>query len=85
VAHEVRYHVVVNEEEQYSTWPSGTPCPVGWRTVGISGTETECLNWIECAWTDLRPRSLRPAIADAPGDEIDTATVRNPDRTGSSV
>lgn len=53
------YVVVVNDEEQYSLWRAGRPCPDGWRSVGVRGAEEKCVEWIETNWTDLRPRSLR--------------------------
>jgi MbtH protein len=56
---EVRYQVVVNDEEQYSIWPEGRELPLGWRGVGKAGTKQECLAYIEEVWTDMRPLSLR--------------------------
>ena len=53
------FDVVVNHEEQYSLWPAEDPPPAGWRTVGVRGSKTECLEHIERVWTDMRPRSLR--------------------------
>ncbi|MEV0729075.1 MULTISPECIES: MbtH family NRPS accessory protein [Polymorphospora] len=53
------YHVVVNDEEQYSIWADGSEIPAGWRTTGFSGDRAACLAHIEEVWTDLRPRSLR--------------------------
>lgn len=57
----MRHLVVVNDEEQYSTWPASRPLPHGWREAGHSGTEEECLSHIERVWTDVRPRSSRSA------------------------
>ena len=54
-----RYHVVVNDEEQYSTWPEEKQPPAGWRAIGVAGTKSDCLDYIESVWTDMRPRSLR--------------------------
>lgn len=51
--------VVVNHEEQYSIWPAHRDLPAGWREVGKSGSEEECLAYIEQVWTDLTPLSLR--------------------------
>lgn len=51
--------VVVNEEEQYSLWPDDREPPAGWRRAGYTGTEEECLAYIEEVWTDMRPASLR--------------------------
>lgn len=53
------YRVVVNHEEQYSIWLDNRDIPMGWRAVGQPGSKAECLAYIESAWTDMRPRSLR--------------------------
>lgn len=55
----IRYTVVINDEEQYSIWPAHRAAPAGWREVGVAGTKEECLDHIESVWTDMRPRSLR--------------------------
>lgn len=57
------YHVVVNHEEQYSIWPEYKALPKGWKTVGKTGSEQECLGYIKEVWTDMRPLSLRKAMA----------------------
>jgi MbtH protein len=51
--------VVVNDEEQYSIWPVERDLPAGWRAGGFTGTEEECLAYIDEVWTDMRPASLR--------------------------
>jgi MbtH protein len=66
------YQVVINDEEQYSIWPAEDPVPAGWRATGPSGAKAGCLAWIDENWTDMRPRSLRVAMA---GDERDPATA----------
>ncbi|MFI7044856.1 MbtH family protein [Streptosporangium sandarakinum] len=53
------FHVVVNDEEQYSIWPAGRDLPAGWRPVGSPAPKAECLARIDVNWTDMRPRSLR--------------------------
>lgn len=53
------YEVVVNNEEQHSIWPANRETPAGWRTVGKSGSRSECLEYIREAWTDMRPLSVR--------------------------
>jgi MbtH protein len=53
------YAVVVNDEEQYSIWLAGRDLPAGWRADGFTGTEDECLAYIDETWTDMRPASLR--------------------------
>ena len=57
------YMVVVNDEEQYSIWPATRELPLGWYREGRSGSREECLAHIETVWTDMRPRSLREAMA----------------------
>lgn len=61
---EITYAVVVNDEEQYSIWPEGRELPDGWRKVGVTGTKQECLAHVEEVWTDMRPLSLRNAMAE---------------------
>lgn len=61
---EITYAVVVNGEEQYSIWPTGREIPDGWREVGVTGTKQECLAHVEEVWTDMRPLSLRNAMAE---------------------
>ena len=58
----ILYKVVVNEEEQYSIWPSDHNTPLGWKEAGKSGTKEECLQFIKEVWTDMRPLSLRKAM-----------------------
>lgn len=62
---ETKYDVVVNDEEQYSIWPADRQPPAGWRLEGTSGSQEECVAHIERVWTDMRPRSLREAMAAA--------------------
>ncbi|MCD9187649.1 MAG: MbtH family NRPS accessory protein [Pyrinomonadaceae bacterium] len=56
---DVRYTVVVNEEEQYSIWFTDRELPLGWKEAGKTGSKEECLSYIEEVWTDMRPLSLR--------------------------
>jgi MbtH protein len=56
--------VVVNHEEQYSIWPVDRALPAGWRQAGVTGTEAECLDYIDQTWTDMRPLSLRDWMRD---------------------
>ena len=57
------YKVVVNDEQQYSIWFGDREPPAGWRGVGKQGPKEECLAYIEEVWTDMRPLSLRKAMA----------------------
>ena len=60
-----RWSVVINTEEQYSIWPEDQTPPDGWHTIGVFGDKETCLDHIETVWTDMRPRSLREAMAAA--------------------
>jgi len=54
-----QYHAVMNHEEQYSIWLVGKEIPQGWKEAVKTGTQKECLDYIEEVWTDMRPLSLR--------------------------
>ena len=58
------YMAVMNDEEQYSIWPANRELPLGWYAAGKSGTRSECLEYIEKVWTDMRPLSLRRYMAE---------------------
>ena len=57
------YTVLVNDEEQYSLWQADLAVPAGWRAVGKVGNKQECLDYVRAVWTDMRPLSLRKAMA----------------------
>jgi MbtH protein len=59
------FKVVINDEEQYSIWPAERSLPLGWRAAGVEATKNECLAFIETAWTDMRPLSVRTQLGDA--------------------
>lgn len=57
------FYVLVNHEEQHSLWPSFAIVPDGWQVAfGPSGHQA-CVEYVELNWTDMRPRSLREAMA----------------------
>jgi MbtH protein len=61
-----RFVVLVNEEDQYSLWPTFAAVPAGWIVVFGEDTRQECLRLIEEGWDDIRPRSARhPAEVDS--------------------
>lgn len=62
-AAEKQYRVVVNHEEQYSIWGLDQELPLGWKAEGKSGSKAECLAHIKEVWVDMRPLSLRQAMA----------------------
>jgi MbtH protein len=57
--------VLVNDEEQYSLWPSFHEIPAGWSATGPSAGRAECLAWIDEHWTDMRPKKLRLVMDEA--------------------
>lgn len=59
------YQVVTNHEEQYSIWSADRELPLGWNAEGTRGTKADCLAHIDRVWTDMRPLSLRRALAAA--------------------
>lgn len=58
-----RFFVLVNEEQQHSLWPAFAGVPAGWDIAFGESSRQECLDYVEQNWTDLRPRSLREAMA----------------------
>lgn len=62
--------VVVNDEQQYSTWPTDRAVPLGWRPVGEPADQDSCLAYIERHWTDLRPLSARSAGSATAGSAL---------------
>lgn len=50
--------VVRNDEMQYSLWPNFLDIPKGWDPVYGPVGRSECLDFIEANWTDMRPLSL---------------------------
>jgi MbtH protein len=57
-----RYLVLVNDEGQYSLWPSFIDVPPGWTVVKPEDSRTACLEFIEENWVDMRPASLVRAM-----------------------
>lgn len=50
--------VLVNQEVQYSLWPTFAAVPNGWTRVFGPGKRRDCVEFVERTWTDMRPRSL---------------------------
>jgi len=59
------YVVLVNSEEQYSLWLADLDVPKGWREVFSRNNKKACLEYVKEVWTDMRPLSLRKAMAAA--------------------
>jgi MbtH protein len=53
------HRVVINDEDQYSIIAVSWVVPAGWHDAGFSGSDEECGRFVQEAWTDMRPRSLR--------------------------
>jgi MbtH protein len=60
------YTVLINDEEQYSLWLSHKEIPAGWKSVGITGTKAECMEYVDKVWTDITPLSVRKRLAQQP-------------------
>jgi MbtH protein len=52
------YLALINDEGQYSLWPSFADVPAGWTVAHGEGSRQACLDFIEENWTDMRPNSL---------------------------
>lgn len=70
---EAVFKVLVNDEEQYSLWPADLPVPAGWAETGQQGSKQDCDEYVNRVWTDMRPKSLRDAMAAAESDQAGTA------------
>ncbi|MEL7522653.1 MAG: MbtH family NRPS accessory protein, partial [Cyanobacteria bacterium J06553_1] len=60
---ESTYRVVISDEGRYSIWPEYKDIPWGWRAAEKIGPKQSCLDYIAQTWTDMRPLSLRAAMA----------------------
>jgi MbtH protein len=56
------YRALVNDEDQYSLWPTSIAVPEGWTVAFGPDSRAACLEFIEQNWTDMRPKSLRVAM-----------------------
>lgn len=68
-ADDTLYCLVINHEEQYSIWPEDREIPLGWKAVTEGKIKQDALEYIEEVWTDMRPLSLRKAMAEAANQE----------------
>lgn len=57
------FHALVNDEGQYSLWPTFVPVPSGWTITHGPESRKSCLAHIEENWTDMRPKSLIAQMA----------------------
>ena len=54
--------VLRNAEEQHSLWPSFLAIPDGWDVDLPESTRSEALGYIERAWPDILPLSVRKRL-----------------------
>jgi MbtH protein len=59
--------VLINGERQYSLWPAALTVPDGWDVAHGEDSRSGCLDFINEAWTDMRPASLVAAMAENAG------------------
>ena len=52
------FYALINDEGQYSLWPTFVDVPGGWTVVHGPEGRRPCLDYIEENWTDMRPKSL---------------------------
>ena len=57
------YLVLINDEAQYSLWPSFIEIPRGWKAVHPQASRQVCLDYVNQHWTDMRPKSLVDVMA----------------------
>jgi MbtH protein len=53
-----KFIVLINNEGQYSLWPSFAAVPAGWTIVLQASDRQACLEYVKEHWTDMRPKSL---------------------------
>jgi MbtH protein len=71
----ITFQVVANSASQLSIWPAIRPRPHGWAAIGFSGSQRECLDFIDGAPVNGSPADSR-ARADAAGRAADGAFNR---------
>jgi uncharacterized protein YbdZ (MbtH family) len=57
------FYVLINDEEQHSLWPAFAEIPAGWRVAYGEASRSACLDYVDENWADMRPKSLREAMA----------------------
>ncbi len=53
------FFVLVNAHTQYSLWPQITAVPQGWNVVLGPESRSNCVQWLEQRWQDIRPKPLQ--------------------------
>ena len=49
--------VLINDQGQYSLWPTAAEIPAGWSIACEQNSRNACIEYISKNWTDMRPRS----------------------------
>ena len=49
----IQHRVLVNDEGQYSLWPSFAEVPAGWTVAHGPTDRTECIEYVERTWVGL--------------------------------
>ncbi|MBS0628775.1 MAG: MbtH family protein [Verrucomicrobia bacterium] len=86
---QIDHLVVINDEEQYSIWPSFKNIPAGWKREGFEGSKEACLEHISKVWTDMRPLSLRSRMESRKNEleklikEIQTQPAESPPKSST--
>ncbi|HWN35712.1 MAG TPA: MbtH family protein [Pseudonocardia sp.] len=62
------FYALVNDEGQYSLWPTFAAVPPGWTITHGPETRESCLAHVAENWQDMRPRSLAGRMDAAAGD-----------------
>lgn len=60
-----QYKVLISIEEQYCFWPINKKVPFGWEDTGVSGDKEVCSEYVNRVWVDMRPKSLKEAMANS--------------------
>lgn len=60
---EGEFFVLKNAEDQHSLWPTFKSIPAGWEQVFGPASRDAAVDYVETAWTDIRPKSLREALS----------------------
>jgi MbtH protein len=56
------FAVLINDQGQYSLWPSFAVVPAGWSVALAETDRRSAVDFIERNWTDMRPKSLVKAM-----------------------
>lgn len=56
------FFALINDEGQYSLWPSFAAVPAGWSVALAETDRQSALDFIAQNWTDMRPKSLIKAM-----------------------